>query len=291
MERLCEDELMHIQKYAPMANIGVSNERLYNEIKLLDPTFSMTRIYEHLIRWKEDIQGEQAYHIYGALFKHHVHSIDRMLISHIVTTSSRDVCDAVQPLGYCTDIESEADGYNRIEICSSNPHSIERALYNIDYAIISHPVRRLQYRNRYVYRTIFEGYVYNDVHADCVYDHSLYTAIRDIDPSIDMNMLYDVYVYKYKRETCTWPSGSQRVSIRDMYKLWYPYIGNVAAMTTITMGNGLSIVCKGGTNLGSLLDGVPGWSYNAIMNTYTYNGPAIDSVYDSVCTMLDMYRH
>jgi hypothetical protein len=295
MERLCEDELMCIQKYSPREDVGISNERLYNEIKLLDPTFSMMKMYYQLVQWRALMRkmrrDETIYSLYEALRGHRVLHIYEEGITRILTVESKyaaDIRDAITALGYTVKTEPSPLGsermYSLIHISPLYRHDIANRLADVQYADLSHPIRNIQFRYSYMY----DMYGYDVYHEEKdedlyiprdTYDEDLYRAIRSIDPSIDMNLLYSVYVGKYSREN----------AVRDMYEEWYPYLGDIS-IVEMAPEERVIVLFKEDSDLGDILEGVSGWEGERDSDAgYTYTGPDIEAMYDRIQTMLRMY--
>jgi hypothetical protein len=94
-----------------------------------------------------------------------------------------------------------------------------------------------------------------------------------------MNVLYDVYMHKYSREN----------AVRDMYEEWYPYLGNIDVVEIPPLEEDVRVILKEGTDVGTFLEGVPGWKYDQDDDMYTYSGPNAGAMYDRIQTMLRMY--
>jgi hypothetical protein len=306
MQRLCDDELMCIKQYAPMEDIGVSNERLYDEIKLLDPTFSMTRLHYALLRWKSPLGFTDVYPLYEVLSRYKVHEIHKTpqhgthrggYADYALVVSSDDakaMRGELTSIGYSSRIERYTYDPMYIEhrslIISLKPSQYD-SLVSIDHAILSHPIHNLQYRASRLYRTE-EIYGYSVLGerripspsqaTDHAYDEDLYMAIRAIDPTIDMNVIYNAYVHKHQREN----------AVRDMYEIWYPYLGRIEGVSLLVpyaMDPQLFIAYKKGTTMSPLLDEASGWSTLQWRDEWVYNGPEVESMYDRIQTMLRMY--
>jgi hypothetical protein len=117
------------------------------------------------------------------------------------------------------------------------------------------------------------------------YDEDLYLAIRAIDPSINMNTLYNIYLDKYKRENAPWPLDPT-ITVRDMYEIWYPYLDWIDKIEYHSPF--LRITTTRDVGLNDLLGDVPGWSCTS--QHMTYRGDHRDALYDSILTMLRMYH-
>jgi hypothetical protein len=301
MERLCEDERMCIQKYVPDSMIGVSNERLYDEIKLLDPTFSMTRIYYQLVQWREATLSDQAksiYPTYQVLTRYRVYYVcehpgDCGMLVH--DDDVEDLMEEMESLGYNTWISEDTIAISGCKDVIVSPilwDSLSREAATMEYHRLLHPIRNIEYRCNRMFHHSERGYnCYHDVHAgdpfvpDHRYDDDLYRAIRAIDPTIDMNILYDTYVRKHKRENAPWPFNPI-VSVRDMYERWYPYLDRIHVISL--REGGLQIVHKEGSDLDAILGELPGWVYRGQSEAY-YTDSNVDAVYDAILVMLRIH--
>jgi hypothetical protein len=285
MERLCEDELMCIKKYVPDAQMPISEERLYNEIKLLDPTFSMVKLYYDLVRWRtlmKEMKGEKIYPLYEVLREHSIEDICEHDATHCIAIEGEDsaesIRDALITRGYIVSYV-----YGGICIERLYVHDLQERLAAIEHATLSHPIRNIQFRqcrrlspHRYEYRVSHRVRDDDMYVPDRTYDHELYRAIRSIDPTIDMNMLYSIYAHKYAREN----------AVRDMYRLWYPYLGSISVLKVIPEEHKMSIRSLSGP-LYRPPGRIAGWDYDS--DTGRYYGLDTHDMYDKFLTMLRMY--
>lgn len=233
----------------------------------------------------KEMKGEKIYPLYEVLREHSIEDICEHDANHCIAIEGEDraesIHDALITRGY---IVSYVHGGIRIE--RLYVHNTQERLAAIEHATLSHPIRNIRFRqcrrlspHRYEYRVSHRVRDDDMYVPDRTYDHELYRAIRSIDPTIDMNMLYSVYAHKYAREN----------AVRDMYRLWHPHLGNIEEIRTSLPGDPMELLCRGDTDLGDLLEEVPGWVYDPIYTVYRYEGPNVETMYERIQTMLRMY--
>jgi hypothetical protein len=290
MERLCEDERMCIQKYAPMAEIGVSNERLYNEIKLLDPTFDMARLYYDLVRWREVMAilktEYHPYHTYDVLSQYHVSEIyeTREKGVYVIDVWEEDADPMIEGLsgrGHRVLSHKQSTIGREVSVKLNWTSDMGTKLTEIERAMLLHPLRNIEFmangtRNGGMYEPRTYLLRERTYTPDLAYDHALYMAIREVDPTIDMNIIYDVYMRKHQRE----------YAVRDMYEVWRPHLFSIEKV-------GISDdQVEIGYHDMNTLDDLPemyGWVHESSSWVYKYDGPDPRGMYDKILTMLRMY--
>jgi hypothetical protein len=260
----------------------------------------MARLYEQLVQWRGKIatarEDHDAYLIHEVLSKYQIHGIHMLpqpsTGRHVlcrITLRKEDVHalrNDLESLGYIAEMYNDPfhdihpDTHGSI-IVTIRPSPLRLA--RVDHAMVSHPVRNLRYRSSSLrYPLLDDGYdVSREIHVPSLshvdhhaYDHRLYMDIRAIDPTIDMNLLYDVYIHKHARES----------AVKDMYERWYPYLGTISALSTD--GRILSIAYRDDVDTDALEPVLEGEYYR---NSKIYNGPEMESMYDRIQTMLRMY--
>jgi hypothetical protein len=201
MERLSEDELMCIMQYVPTGMLGVSNERLYDEIRLLDPTFDMRKLYYQLLEWKtkyDTIVDTDSMRIYKTINEHDKYSMGIRERRRTRPGPHGNHPTGMPGMGYTV------YGVDNIPLSYSQARDVMR----IGDIMLSHPLILPRYYGHYEpgYDDITHTYVFKHysphrtIVSSPTYEDDVYAGILALDSDIDMNMLYQYTVDKVERE-------------------------------------------------------------------------------------------
>lgn len=267
--------------------MNLSDERLYHEIKLLDPTFSMCKLYHDLLHWYRQIslcRRDGLYRLYEILCKYMIRTVSYDTDSMTITLHDSNALDLyrdIVPLQY--DICIIDDTYTGVHISSPYLYNAGNRIYNIDRTMSLHPILNLKYKcsnlgGVYGYMASDHSHMATPYVCDISYDDNLYEAIRSIDPTITMYMLYNTYIHKHRMES----------AIHTVYTQWSHHLHNID--TLWVTGSEVCISCKNGTSLNSIIDEKSGWRYDIVDGIYSYSGDDVHIVYDQMLTMLRVYH-
>lgn len=201
MNLLSEDELMNIMQYVPATSLGVSDERLYHEIKLLDPTFDLYRFYYHLYDWSikySTIKNHMYMPLYNLLNTSNKYIITRSPDgSNAIYTDNMEVMlDDINSLNMNrTMVLDQSYGHKYIRYTDS-ADDLRTSLAHINEVMVSHPLISPMYYGEYIHfdnlvvpRYKFEHYSTLPV-LPSSYDDTILDAIKELDPSIHMATIY-----------------------------------------------------------------------------------------------------
>lgn len=201
MNLLSEDELMNIMQYVPDISLGVSDERLYHEIKLLDPTFDLYRFYYRLYDWAikySTIKNHMYMPLYNLLNTRDKYIISRSLDGNnaIYTDNMEVMVDDINALNMNRTMVLDQSFGNKYIRYFDSADDIRTSLIHINEVMVSHPLISPMYYGEYIQFDDFVVPWYRFRHYSTLpvlsssYDDTILDAIKELDPSINMTTIY-----------------------------------------------------------------------------------------------------
>lgn len=200
------DVLSIIQQYQPDIDVGLSNERLFEEIRSIDPIFSLEQFYSDLYRWKKDQQRFETNEIQDIIFQYppwnavlhekNMYNNTDFLISEFVVSDSEEMREQLQDI----DIQVQNDSTVSIDCEQDEPlKPIMDGIIYQDRLSWSHPLFLLSAgpqmfsTGRYYYK-MSNAIPIPRISIGDTFSYRVLKAIQDIDNTITM---YEIYRIKY----------------------------------------------------------------------------------------------